>query len=439
MSLGERVHHLNEEVAAATAGRDRVLDATKVGALLVVIVGHSIAWEVTGGSAQNVLETRPDLAWLTWFFQVLPLFFAAGAVSNAGSLERSQSRADYWSRRVERLAGPVLVYAGFWTLLLLPLQVIWGETVTLAGLFLAQLLWFAAVYLFVVAAAPWTARWRGRPYLTLVVWLGAIVLVDAIRLNAAEALGWLNLILVWGWLHQVGYALPVLRNVRRWKLIGAAAASLAAAVAIALVGPYSSSLVSFGADDEASNLAPPTIVTTLYGLAIILLLAAAWSWLERVLTRPAPWTPIALLGSRGMGLYLWHIPIVGSAAAIAMVVGSSPDPIDWAWVLVHGTTAMAAIVGAWLLASLAAPAQRWVDGLGTEGRRNSTALAALVTFGMAIGILYASVIGFATWWGTGAMGIPGSSPVVLLVLVGLWWFRARPRMASSGPPASATE
>ena len=80
---------IRARVVAASVGRDRVLDAVKALALLVVIVGHSLAWHTPGdGTAINVLERAPWLIPLTWVFQVLPLFFAAGAVSNAASLAR---------------------------------------------------------------------------------------------------------------------------------------------------------------------------------------------------------------------------------------------------------------------------------------------------------------------------------------------------------------
>lgn len=80
---------LTTRVLDATKSRDRVLDAVKAIALLLVIAGHSLAWHVRpDGTAVNVLEDAHYLIVLTWLFQVLPLFFAAGAVSNMASLQR---------------------------------------------------------------------------------------------------------------------------------------------------------------------------------------------------------------------------------------------------------------------------------------------------------------------------------------------------------------
>ena len=100
---------IRAKVVAASAGRDRALDAIKALALLVVIVGHSLAWHTPGdGTAVNVLVKAAWLIPLNWVFQVLPLFFAAGAVSNAASLQRHGSH-DYLTARGRRLLAPVIV------------------------------------------------------------------------------------------------------------------------------------------------------------------------------------------------------------------------------------------------------------------------------------------------------------------------------------------
>jgi len=153
-------------IAEQTTGRDRVVDAAKTTALLLVVVGHSIAFHITpDGRAVNVLEVQPAVVPLTWLFQVLPVFFAVGAVSSAASLAR-HGRRGFLLVRVRRLLTPVVVYAGFWTVVLVPLNRL-GDTVVGVGQFLAQLLWFAGVYLIVVTAVPLTARGRSTPFALL--------------------------------------------------------------------------------------------------------------------------------------------------------------------------------------------------------------------------------------------------------------------------------
>lgn len=96
-----------------------MLDATKALALVCVVVGHSLAWHITpDGSPTNVLEVEPGLVVLTWVFQVLPLFFAAGAVSNVASFGKHGRSA--FLAVSERLVTPVILYTAVWTILLLP-------------------------------------------------------------------------------------------------------------------------------------------------------------------------------------------------------------------------------------------------------------------------------------------------------------------------------
>ncbi len=422
-------------VLAATGNRDRVLDAVKAAALLAVVVGHSLAWHITpAGSAVNVLELNPGLRVLTWIFQVLPLFFAAGAVSNAASLGRTDP-AHFRLRRTRRLVTPVLVYATFWTVVLLPLG-LFSDQVVGAGRFLSQLLWFAGVYTLVVVAAPVTRRWASRPLLTLAVWFCVICLVDAARIaGAPSAIGWLNLLLVWGWLHQLGYSLPQLRQAPRSFTGMGALLALGAALALALLGPYSTSLVTIGGDPELSNLSPPSVVLALYGCAQVLALAAVWPVLARALSHDRFWSIVALVGARGMGIYLWHIPLVGGAAGIALATGWSVAPLSLPWWLVHVAVVVVVVPLAWLIAGVAARGESKVNRLPRW-----FGLPPLFV-GLAAGfiILNISVTGFATWLGAGMLGLPSTALANLAALVLCW--QATSRMRTRGPvdaPAPAS-
>jgi hypothetical protein len=262
----------------------------------------------------------------------------------------------------------------------------------------------------------------------LVVWLAAIVGVDALRLALEPALGWLNMLLVWGWLHQAGYELPRLRRQRPALLLACSAVAFAAAVALAVLGPYSTSMVTYQGDDAPSNLAPPTVVVALHGLALILLLAAMWGPLARVLARPALWTPVALLAARGIGLYLWHIPLVGIAAGLALLLGIEVAPLSPAWWTIHIAVAGAVIGGAWLLAGAAQRVLPLVERI--PGRRSVRGAAPLTALAGLL-VLLLSVTGFASWWAEGFLGAPASTPAVMGALWLLW--RARPSLRSESP------
>lgn len=407
---------LVERVATATAGRDRVLDAAKAVALLLVVLGHSLAWHVLpDGEPVSVLGEVPGLIVLTWLFQVLPLFFAAGAVANAASWQR-YGTADYLVHRSRRLLTPVVLYATFWTVLLLPLSAL-SDEVAGVGKFLAQLLWFAGAYLLVSALVPVTARWRTRPGLTLALWLALILAIDVLRVRGApEAVAWLNFPLVWGLLHQVGYHLPQLRRAARPVLLAGAAVAVGLALAIAAIGPYAMSLVTVSSDEELSNLSPPSVVLACYGIGQILLLAAAYPALSRWLSRPRVWAPVALFGSRGFEVYLWHIPLVGIAAGAAILVAWSVPPLSPWWWVVHLAVAAVTVLLAWLLAGPMGSLARRLDRVP---RLFAVPAAVVAALGSLL-VLHISVTGFGAWWGPGMLGLPGAAALNLLLLLLLW-------------------
>ena len=410
---------LQARIARLTAGRDRVLDAVKAFALLVVVLAHSIAWDVGTGTPASVLDLRPDIAWATWTLQILPLFFAAGAVANLASWNREPHAGPFLRRRILRLGTPGLTYTAFWTALLLPLAIV-VPLAEVAGKFLSQLVWFLGVYGAVVAAVPLTARWARRPAPTLALWLAAIAVVDVVRWNLSPTLGWLNLLLVWGFVHQVGYHLPALRAARPLLLLVGAVAAVGAAVALAVLGPYSSSMVSYAGDPEPSNLSPPTLVVALYGLGLVLLLAALWPLLARLLAHDRVYLVVGVFGSRAVGIYLWHIPLVAAAAGLAWWAGFAAPPLSPAWWGVHVVAFALVVTGAWFVAGLAGRADRALRRWG-EGRRRRTLPVLPFAFAVPVALLSISPTGFGTWWGAGMLGIPSSSAVNLAVLAVAWW------------------
>ena len=409
------------------AGRDRVLDLTKSFALLVVVVAHALAWDVSTGAPASILDLRPALAWVTWLLQVLPLFFAAGAVSNLASWDRMCDARRFWRRRVSRLSTPAVLYALVWATVLLPLALVF-EPVEMVGRYLAQLLWFLGVYGAAVVAVPLTARWAARPVLALAVWLGVIVAVDLVRWQVAPLFGWVNMLLVWAWLHQLGYSLPALRARAPATLVTGGLVAFGLAVAVAALGPYSTSMVSTAADPRLSNLSPPTVVLALYGLAQVLLLAALWPALHRLMQWRPAWVGVAVFGSRAVDVYLWHIPLVGVVIATAWVTALGPAPLSAGWWALHVTVAALVVPLAWWLAGptgrAASRLAGWAAtraGPAPPGRCGVLAASLIVS----VSIMGLSQTGLATWWGTGLLGLPMSTLVLVAALVGGWWVLVR--------------
>jgi hypothetical protein len=86
-----------EQIAARTpADRNRIADLLRFGSLMVVVVGHWLMAAVTvndaGLSGQNVLVAQPWTRWLTWVFQVMPVFFFVGGYANGTGWASAQSR-----------------------------------------------------------------------------------------------------------------------------------------------------------------------------------------------------------------------------------------------------------------------------------------------------------------------------------------------------------
>lgn len=328
------------KVLAASAGRDRVMDAVKALALLLVIAGHALAWTVTSsGSAINTLEAVPYMFPLTWVLQILPLFFL---LAGAGLTRLAASRDSRgYLVRLTRLGAPTLPLIAVTMVIALIVGVLAGQDIgRVAGLLPVQLVWFLGVYLVLVAAAPLLVR-LSRPS-AIAVWLVLILGVDLLRVNVNEFIGWANLILVWGLFAAIGTRLDRLRTIRRPILAIGAIAFAAAAIIAIVVGPYSPALVSTDAVQGISNLAPPTIVLALVGLAQICLLLAVWPLLQRALDRDRLWVPVAIFASRAMEIYVWHM--LAFALAIGAMIGLAlaPAALSLLWWLQH--IAVAALV-----------------------------------------------------------------------------------------------
>lgn len=399
-----------------------MLDAVKAVALLIVVVAHALGWQrwdsATGG-VTSVLEVRPDLWWITWL-QVLPLFFAAGATANLTSWRRRPFPRAFWQRRALRLGTPALVFVAVGTALVLPLSLA-VPTVSDVGRALPYHLWFLAMYCLVVLAVPATSRWaEHRPLITLLVWLAVIVGVDVLRWQVAAAIGYLNFVLVWGWVHQLGYSLPRLRTLPRHAVaLGAVAAVLAASL-LAGLGPYSRAMVSFAGDPELSNMAPPTVVLAMFALGQVLALAALWPSLARLLDHDRIWTVVRAVGSRAVGIYLWHLPVMAVLVGIVLAAGLVAEPLEPSWWLLHLSVLVLVLAATWPVSGLAGTADRRAQAwILARPRRRTPVLASAVVVALAIQIV--GVTGLGTWWGPALGGLWCSTLLGLALLSGGWW------------------
>ena len=111
--------------AQTPSDRNRYVDFLRAISILVVITGHWLiaAPYYNDGSLtpSDLLVVQPNTQWLTWLFQVMPIFFIVGGYANAVSLESARRRelgyADWLARRLVRLVTPLLALLVGWALL----------------------------------------------------------------------------------------------------------------------------------------------------------------------------------------------------------------------------------------------------------------------------------------------------------------------------------
>jgi fucose 4-O-acetylase-like acetyltransferase len=340
-----RAGRLRALADATPAGRDRYVDFLRVVSIATVVLGH---WTITavgrsagGLTAGNVLSTTPWLWLATWVLQVMPVFFFVGGFSNMVSWQALERRGggyvEYLSGRMARLLRPVLVFVAVW--LVLPLALgrlgLPAGQVELIGKVMGQPLWFLGVYLVAVALAPAMVRLHRRFRLWVPATLAAAAAaVDALRLAAGvQDLGYLNLLVVWALVQQVGffYADGTLTRLSRRALAGLGAAGLAGLVVLTGTGMYPPSMV--GLPGEESNMSPPTVcivALTVWQVALVMLVrgrVSAW------LARRGPWTAVIAVGSMAMTLYLWHLTAMVALYGLVLAVdGPLPAPgTGWWW------------------------------------------------------------------------------------------------------------
>jgi fucose 4-O-acetylase-like acetyltransferase len=336
------------DLAAATpATRNRYADLLRVASILVVVVGHwlmaVLAYRDGTFTGENLLEVATWTHVLTWVFQVMPIFFIVGGFTNASSWRSASERgvryADWLRSRSARLLGPALAFVAFWTVLP-TLAVAVGLPSGMArtgGREVALPIWFLAVYLLTVAAAPpLLASHRRYGVRVLIVLAAAAAAVDALRYGLDLGfVGAANYAFVWLGVLELGFLWrdgELTR--RRWIPRAMAAGGLAVMAGLTTVGDYPVSMIGLS-HAERSNTLPPTIALLALAVwqcgAMLVFENAANRWLER----PRVWLGVVVANSMVMTFYLWNMTAAVLAAVILLPTGIAPQPetltAAWWW------------------------------------------------------------------------------------------------------------
>jgi fucose 4-O-acetylase-like acetyltransferase len=320
--------------------RDRYVDFLRVAAIGAVVFGHwlvtSLNYRDGGFSAANVLRDIPWAPWVTWGFQVMPIFFlvggfAAGYSWSSGSRSRDPGYAPGWlRRRAVRLLGPTTWYvvAALVALGIAASADVPAGTLSLAGWAVALHLWFLPVYLLLTLLTPalYAAHRRyglGVPVAMALLGAG----IDVLVINShVKAVGWLNYLLVWGAAYQLGFCWQdgSLTRRRRTPLL-IAAVGAAAFISLEWSGLFPVSLIG-EQGEQINNTAPPSVALTAYGAAQLGILVALAPVATRWLQRARVWRVIEVGNTQVMTVYLWQMLPVVIGGALLYPTGLMPQP-----------------------------------------------------------------------------------------------------------------
>ena len=317
--------------------RNLAVDLYRVSGVILIVLGHWLAGSVTyrDGSfgRQNPLMDQPWTQWLTWIFQAVPVFFLVAGYAAAVSWGRRRasdgmSRQTWVRHRLARVLGPSAVYVAVVSAIVVASEAAGapGSLLEYAGWAVAMHLWFLAVYLIVVSVTPIAIAAQQRWGLLVPAALASgLVAVDIAALAGhVPYLNWLNYLLCWGLLYQIGIA---------WQsgyLAGIRAVLLAAGSACALwlliwLGPYPISMI--GVPGQAvQNTEPPSVAMLAFGCAQAGLAIFVAPGVNSVLRSGAVQRVLWRANANVMALYLWHMIPVVIVAVTAYPAGLLPQP-----------------------------------------------------------------------------------------------------------------
>ena len=406
--------------AARTSARNRYVDFLRAASIVVVVIGHWLMAAPTAESGvrfslSDMLRVAPWMQWLTWVFQVMPIFFVVGGYANAASWESAQAKrvgyAGWVSRRLQRLVRPVIPFLLVWCALAIAARHLGvGRQIVESGSRAAFVpTWFLAVYVLVVVIAPAMHRlWRryGMASFWALVVSAAVVDVAA-RGTGADAVRWLNYAFVWPAIHQLGYAWRDGALAEPARALSLALAGLAGLVVLRGLASYPVSMVTVPGE-TAANSNPPTLALLALGVTHIGIALGAEGPARRLLERASLWTATVFVNAVIMTVYLWHATVMVLLVGLAELPGGAglrfvPNTTAWwasrpAWILVlllllGGFVAVFGRVEEWVRDHEVAPATwRSITGAVAVGTGLVTLAAAGIAGDNALGIRAAPVL-----------------------------------------------
>ena len=332
------------ESTKPSKGRDLFIDFVRGASLVVVVVWHwaftILRWEADGPHATNPIGFTKGLWIITWVAQVMPLFFFVGGWSNYAAYEKAQaegvSKRTFVTERLKDLLAPAFFLIAVWWGVLIGISALvelsWLRT---SIILILSPLWFAFSYAFVVVFFPMFLALHKRYSYLVPVWLaGLAALIDIARFtHKVPYVGWLNMIIVWGLAHQLGFFYNTLKTAPRRVYYAMSWSGLFFLLALVWSGIYPGSMVGVPGD-KFSNMAPPSLAIVALVILQVGLLLSVREWIEARLETPRWLKFVKLMRTYAMPLYLLHT----SGLAIFLVGGyflnqRAPlsTEISWRW------------------------------------------------------------------------------------------------------------
>jgi hypothetical protein len=317
----------------------------RAGSILVVVFGHWLMAAITVENGSLVPNHLLELAtWthpLTWVLQVMPIFFFVGGYSNALSW-RSARRRDLgyggWLRaRLRRLAIPVIPVLLFWTVfgwLALRLGLDW-EVLQLASQVALVPTWFLAAYVVIVTLAPpLLMLWDRIGLWSIGAGLALAGLCDLLSIaGGVIPVGFLNYVLVWGTVHQLGYAWLDGKLDGMLRRAAVLLLGFLATVLLVWAGPYPVAMVGLDTA-EVTNSYPPRVTLAFLGMFQVGLVLVLEGTLQRWLQRPKAWQFVVGVNLQIMTLYLWHLTAMVLVIGVSLGLGGfglGIEPLSTTW------------------------------------------------------------------------------------------------------------
>lgn len=376
--------------------RNLAVDYYRVSGVVLIVLGHWLAGSVTYHDGQfgrqNPLVDLPWTQWLTWPFQAVPAFFLVAGYAGAVSWTHRHgaeglSRRTWIQHRQARVLGPTAVYLALVSVVVVVLGAcgVSGSVLEYAGWAVAMHLWFLAVYLVVVSLTPvalvaqrrWGLLVPGALALTVAV-------VDVARIAGhVPYLNWVNYLLGWGTLYQLGIAWHggSLAGRRPWLLAGVSAVALALLVWLKV---YPVSMIGVPGQ-TIDNTTPPTVALLAFGCAQTGIAMALTPALNRALRAMRAERALSIANNNIMALYLWHMIPVVIVAIVGYPAGLLPQPpegsaqwwlarLEWV-VILSVVTAVEMMLLRWARRLFAAPlpllgvplTERWTEPVMLAG------------------------------------------------------------------------